>query len=509
MIIQKIEIKNQNKKTSPRIKKYLDHSSSSCQLTSTHDYNNICNLPYLSNDTKIRKESIKLSHLSVYDLRNFKQNNNADSLFLKYKPKRLIKNKPGSNDSPFQDFRYLPLNQEKVFKSSEKENSLNSNQKLINFSSKKSNEFFDEDSLKLKKYAFRSVFLLKMEKNLQDFDKLKKSNNLITNNKVGIFDELTYKISKLMKSQKNFFFQNLYEINENSTKDNNEGNNLPAINQSNNNTSNIIKNNENNKKIINIEDIIKKEIILSCEYNNFVNKLFSFLLNEISTGKTENFKLLQKNHEEEIIIHSKNKSLNELNAYIIRYDVNTKIDYVKKQEEKRKSLKENYNIKENEYISQIYKLENEMKIMTTLLNKNKKYFNKCKEYAEKINSNKKVNDEMKREFRSELREKNNLFILEINKEKELNEQLEDMMKIIEDLKKEKSDIRKIDLLDKSIIKKLENKINEKNENIMMINEELEWYIKKSDNLKKLLNDRESTIKTMEMKLNKENNNNNI
>ena len=206
MLIQKIEIKNQNKKTSPRIKKNLSHSSSSCQLTSAHDYNNIYNLPYLLNDTKIKKESIKLSHLSVYDLRNFKQNNNADSLFLKYKPKRLIKNKPGSNDSPFQDFRYLPLNQEKVFKSSEKENSLNSNQKLINFSSKKSDEFFDEDSLKLKKYAFRSVYMLKMEKNLQDFDKLKRSSNLITNNKVGIFDELTYKISKLMKSQKSFFF---------------------------------------------------------------------------------------------------------------------------------------------------------------------------------------------------------------------------------------------------------------------------------------------------------------
>ena len=115
---------------------------------------------------------------------------------------------------------------------------------------------------------------------------------------------------------------------------------------------------------------------------------------------------------------------------------------------------------------------------------------------------------MKREFRSELREKNNLIILEKHKENNLNEQLEDMLKIVENLKKEKSDIRKIDLIDKSIIKKLENKINEKNENIMMINEELEWYIKKNDNLKKILNDKESTIKTMEMKLNQENNNNN-
>ena len=505
MLIQKIEIKNPIKKTSPRIKK-LNHSSSSCQITSNHDYNTnrLFNLPYLSNDTKIKKDSIKLTHVSVYDLRNINNqninNNNSENLFIKYKPKRLIKIQPDSNYSPFQDFRYLPLNQEKVFKSSDKDNSQKiSNQQLINFSSKKADEFFDEDSLKLKKYAFRSIYMLKMEKNIQNFDKLKMNNNLITNSKIGVFNELTYKISKIMNSQKLFFFQNLYEMNENSS-DNNDPNKMPisVTNQSTN----------FNYLNIDIEKIIKKEIIISCEYNNLINKLFSFLLNEISTGKTENFKLLQKNHEEEIIINSKTKSLNELNSYVNRYDVNTKIDYVKKQEEKRKYLKEYYKIKENEYISQIYKLENEIKIMTTLLNKNKQYFNICKEYSVKINSNKKVNEEMKREFRSELREKNNLIILEKHKENNLNEQLEDMLKIVENLKKEKSDIRKIDLIDKSIIKKLENKINEKNENIMMINEELEWYIKKNDNLKKILNDKESTIKTMEMKLNQENNNNN-
>ena len=38
-----------------------------------------------------------------------------------------------------------------------------------------------------------------------------------------------------------------------------------------------------------------------------------------------------------------------------------------------------------------------------------------------------------------------------------------MMGNVENLKKEKSDIRKIVLIDKSIIKKLENKINKKNE----------------------------------------------
>ena len=343
-----------------------------------------------------------------------------------------------------------------------------------------------------------------MEKNIQNFEKLKTNNNLIATNKIGIFDELTNKISKLMKSQKIFLIDNLYQIDHylmNDTINNGE-------NKSNSSNSNMINNNitKTNNLNFNIEQMMKKDILLCCEYNSLINKLFSFLLNEINYGKEENFKLLKNNHEGEIIINSKTKSLNELNSYINRYDVDSKINYIKKQEEKRKYLKEMYNIKENEYISKIYKLENEMKDLTNLLNKNKIYYNKCKEFSEKINSNKKEKDQMKRDFRSELREKNNLYLLERNKENELSEQLEEMLKIIENLKKEKSDIRKIDLFDKSIIKKLENKIDEKNENIMMINEELEWYIRQNDNIKKILNDKESTIKTMEMKLNNENKN---
>ena len=500
MFIQKIEIKNPIKDTSPKVKGKLAHSSSSCQLTSNQDNSKNNFLPYLSNDIKIKKDSIKLSHLSYYDLRNINNNNENNTLLLKYKPKRLVKIKSGPNDIPFQDFRYLPLNNDKVFKYSEKENSQDFSQ-IINFSSKKTDEFFDEDTLKLQKYSFRSIYLLKMEKNIQNFGKLKINNNLITTNKISIFDELTDKISKLMKSQKIFLIDNLYQIDYYLMNDNiNNGENKVSSP-----TNNLAKNKTLNNNF-NLEKMMKKEILLCCEYNSLINKLFSFLLNEINSGKEENFKLLQKNHEEEIIINSKTKSLNELNSYINRYDVDTKINYIKKQEEKRKILKESYNIKENQYISKIYKLENEIKVLSNLLNKNKMYYNKCKEFAEKIKSNKKEKEQIKRDFKSEIREKNNLFLLEKNKQNELSEQLEEMLKIIENLKKEKSDIREIDLFDKSIIKKLENKIDEKNENIMMINEELEWYIRQNENITKTLNDKESTIKTMEMKLNTLNNN---
>ena len=68
-----------------------------------------------------------------------------------------------------------------------------------------------------------------------------------------------------------------------------------------------------------------------------MNKLISLLYEEINEGKDSNFKLLQTNHEEEILINAKSKSLNELNSYINRYDIDTKLNYMKKQEKKKKT----------------------------------------------------------------------------------------------------------------------------------------------------------------------------
>ena len=134
MLIQKIEIQKPNNSFS-KAKKKLTHSSSSCQLQPNKGLNKLYNLPFLPNDTKIKKDLIKLRNLNVYDLRNINNNNinnNVEPLYLIFKPKRLVKIKSGPTDIPFQDFRYLPLNKDKVFKSIEKENNQNFSQQLIN-----------------------------------------------------------------------------------------------------------------------------------------------------------------------------------------------------------------------------------------------------------------------------------------------------------------------------------------------------------------------------------------
>ena len=133
MYIQKIELEKPIKEYSPKTKfeansqtktkSKLTHSSSSCNLSSNVDYTVLNSLPYiLSNDTILKKNSIKLSHLSLFDMRNFNNIQKVKSTdnFAGYKPKRLIKIKKSINRDNAYDFRYLPLNESKVFKTIEK-----------------------------------------------------------------------------------------------------------------------------------------------------------------------------------------------------------------------------------------------------------------------------------------------------------------------------------------------------------------------------------------------------
>ena len=172
-------------------------------------------------------------------------------------------------------------------------------------------------------------------------------------------------------------------------------------------------------------------------------------------------------------------------------------------------MKNYYINKQNEYISKIYQLEKEIKIMANILNKNKIYFNKCKEYEDKIDINKKEIEKMKIFFRRELREKDTLVEEEMTRKNELKDELLNIKRVVDNLKKEKRHNKNADILSKTTITKLENVINERNENIMMINEELEYFIRQNFLLKKKIKEKEFTIVTLEMKIKKDKEKENI
>ena len=480
MIIQKLDIKSTSNPNSRRLNK----SNSTPSVFPTNNTNNDLKLPHLLSDPKFKSDSIQLSYLNEYDMRNFLNNNDkSPDLMVKYKPRRFLAYKQKRNKNSantFMDLRNMPLNENKVFKSimSNRDNNIFATN-LVQTTDRKSYESLNNDIFKLKNFSFRYNILLKIEENIKEFNSLKKNSNLISQIKINNHDEIINKLTKIMQSQKNIFDRGL---------------------------SKLELNKENNKDY---ENFIKKDVMTFCDYNNLMNKLIELLYDEINLGKDNNFKLLQRNHEEELIINAKNKSLNELNSYINRYDVDTKINYVKNQEKKRKHIKELYISKKNEYIYKIYQLENEIKLMANILNKNKIYFDKCKEFEEKVYLSKKELDRMKTFFRREIREKNYLYEEEITKKEELKEELLNIKKVVDNLKKEKKHSKNLDIMAKETIKKLGEIINEKNENIMMINEELESFLRENYQLKKKIKDKEFIIVTLEMKIKKDKEKENI
>ena len=489
MFIQKIDIYE------PFIQKLnknirLTKNSSETQLPSVNKNINKKNyLPYVLKDAKIKTDTIQSNIINSFDMRNVEQNNITSDFYSKYKPRRniILKQTRAKSQTSLMDLRKMPLNENKVFNSEITHN----DNKIINIlksTEKKQDDVKDEEELlKFQNYSFRYKSLLKIEKNIEMFNSIKKMNtDLITSSRVATYDDIISKLTKIMNEQKLIFEQNLMKLDFDSENEKND--------------------NANNKNYIQKKDfdnLIKKEVVFSCIYNNLMNRLIALLFEELNSGKERNFKLLQRNHEDDLIINTKNKALNELNRYINRYDVDTKITYIKKQEQKNNIIKQSFINKQNEYITKIYKLESEIKIMANLLNKNKIYFNKCREYEEKINTNKKETEKMKVLFKRELREKNTLFEEAVTRREELREELSNIRTYVDDLTKDKKNNKSLDIMSKAKIKKLTNMLNERNENIRMLNEELEYYLRQNYFLRKKIKERELTIVTMEMKIKKE------
>ena len=225
MLIQKLDIKSTYIPKSERLNK----SNSTPSIFSTNNINNIKNsirLPFLSNDTKIKNDSVQLSYLNAYDMRNFLYNNSnfSTDLMVKYEPKRLLaskKRRNKNNTNTFMDLRNMPLNENKVFRSlsTNKDNNIFSTN-IIQISDKKGDEFFDEDVFRLKNFDFRYKSLVKIEENIKEFNSMKKNRNLISQIKINTYDEIINKLTKSMYSQKNIFDRGLAKL-----ESNNENNN--------------------------------------------------------------------------------------------------------------------------------------------------------------------------------------------------------------------------------------------------------------------------------------------
>ena len=135
-------------------------------------------------------------------------------------------------------------------------------------------------------------------------------------------------------------------------------------------------------------------------------------------------------------------------------------------------LKTEFNQKENKYILNKFKMKEEIKALTLLLEKNQNYFNECKELKKKIVIDKRIN----KELNYTLRLKNEENSRQRGVEEDLLEKIKNLNKIIDDLKNDGNRRDKSEIENQKKMKQLNDKIDEKNENIKKLNEDLDFYM---------------------------------
>ena len=83
-----------------------------------------------------------------------------------------------------------------------------------------------------------------------------------------------------------------------------------------------------------------------------------------------------------------------MKKFLNKYEVSSKIYLKIKNEKELDKVKASFNQKENKYILSIFKLEEEIKTLTSLLDHNQKYLDECKDLQKEIEIGKKKNEEL-------------------------------------------------------------------------------------------------------------------
>ena len=430
-----------------------------------------------------------LTYNSFYQ--NYSKNNNKTSRKINYRPKRLVKLSGG--EIPLKFLGKATLDCAKTFYNIEK-NDLDkkSPARKIN---KTFNPLENEINMINNEIEFKAASGVKLAQNSNNLFKLKKNIELMDENRKRTYEELFNKLLKLLDTQSKLFFSDETDKKNNFSKTLTTFNTLSSqkSNNSLNCKSNLVdKNNVSTKmgKIINV--CLDIGIVM----HKFLNLIFA----ELREKHNDNIRLFKKSNEQEIRVNQISKELDTLQKYHNRYDVSSKIYLQQGRENSIKYLKENFHKKENQYILNIYKLEDEIRNLTILLSKNKEYYNKLKETEKEIEKSKKQNEEMKSLYNKEIHEKIIQNANEKDREEELNNKIIELEETIDRLKEEQEGNKRKEIETNAKVKKIRMIINEKNENILMLNEELEWYIREYQKEKFTHNNTKTALQILENRI---------
>ena len=349
---------------------------------------------------------------------------------------------------------------------------LKKNKKLYSVVKNKVFNPFNNEIMNInKKTELKFKTQIKFSQNSSDWYKFKKYKGLISELRQREFDDLFNKILKLLDIQTLIFFANHEQNNKN--------------------------NKEEEEKII-LPDKLKKIISLGLEIGNGIIKFTNLLFNELREKTEENSKLVQSRNEQEMKCNHVTQELDKLQKFCESYDISSKMYLAKARENTINNIKDFFHKKENEYKINLYKMEDEIKDLTHLLNKNKDYYTKYKEKEAEVINNKRQRDEYKYLYNKEIQEKILQNASEKDKEEELNKKVNELEDNIDELKEEIEGNKRKEIKSNAKLSKIMMILREKNENILMLNEELEWYIRE-------YNKKKNELKTLENRVFKNNN----
>jgi hypothetical protein len=399
---------------------------------------------------------------------------------VKYVPKRFAKLQNYSMETPLKYVGKSTLDCQALFGS--KTNVMKNKKSEQN----KEKEDINKNILNVNCMSFRNEYIIKFSNNGEYFNKFEKFVEFISNDKQSTYSEIFVKMKKLLRSQTHLFFEGNCE----------EKTELPRINITADSDQNYYQSHKNLEKSSNSSQLLnnKKIIVQWYEMISLTNKFLSIILGDLREYRTLNKRLNQKITDYEMRLASDIKEIDKMKKFLNKYEVSSKIFLKLKNEKELSKIKTSFNQKENKYILSIFKLEEEIKTLTNLLDHNQKYYNECKDLQKEVEIGKKKNEELKLLFNQGIREKNVQNARDREAENDLLQQMEKLKEVIEELKNEANVSRKNDIENQVKIKKLNMNLDERSENILMLNEEMEWYMKE-------LNKEKNNSKIMKIELN--------
>ena len=216
----------------------------------------------------------------------------------------------------------------------------------------------------------------------------------------------------------------------------------------------------------------KENVTVSYELLYSLITLMDRLITDIKSLEDKNTKMKNKIFEQDTKLTFYSTTCEDLNKILKK---NQKVI------EKNKKIKKNNDVdpsklqlmqSNNENFIEMYRLEEEIRDLTSLLDKNKEFFVKYKTTNEMLDNKKKEIENMKIAYTAEIKDQCVKNAVNINEIQNLNIRIKELEKEIEKSQENLDAWRRQSIDDKTIIKKYQVITEQKNENLAMMDDEI-------------------------------------